>query len=128
MRAAKLTDCDELENLEMQLFPENCMNAFTLRQELAVSSGTVVDVDGHIAGYLLRRNTGGIIDILRVGVLPAYRRKGIARQLLTAALGPRTILLVRKDNDAAIKLYLELGFAITGHGANSWLMSRSQSN
>jgi GNAT superfamily N-acetyltransferase len=55
--------------------------------------------------------------ITTVGVLPAYRRRGIARELLEAALdlirergGERAILAVIDGNLPAYKLYESLGF------------------
>jgi ribosomal-protein-alanine N-acetyltransferase len=55
------------------------------------------------------------VDLLRIAVDPAYRRTGIARQLLAAALEQlpaRTVLLeVAAGNDAAAGLYAGFGFA-----------------
>jgi ribosomal-protein-alanine N-acetyltransferase len=60
-------------------------------------------------------------EILTVGVVPAARRAGIARRLLTALLaeavrrGAREVFLeVRVDNDGARALYLGEGFAEVG--------------
>jgi ribosomal protein S18 acetylase RimI-like enzyme len=55
------------------------------------------------------------VDLLRVAVDPAYRRTGLGRQLLAAALdehSTRTVLLeVAAGNEAAIGLYAGFGFA-----------------
>ena len=56
-------------------------------------------------------------EILTVGVVPAARRRGIARRLLAALLAeaararraPRCFLEVRVDNDAARALYAQRG-------------------
>jgi ribosomal protein S18 acetylase RimI-like enzyme len=55
--------------------------------------------------------------ISNVAVLPAYRRRGIARGLMLASLrevaqrqGAWTVLQVRSDNHSAHELYLALGF------------------
>lgn len=52
-----------------------------------------------------------------VGVLPAYRRRGLARKLVEACIdlarrhrAPQTVLDVIKGNDPAVKLYESLGF------------------
>jgi ribosomal-protein-alanine N-acetyltransferase len=57
----------------------------------------------------------GPVDLLRIAVDPAYRRTGLARQLLAAALEQlpaRTVLLeVAAGNEAAAGLYAGFGFA-----------------
>nr|WP_238356921.1 GNAT family N-acetyltransferase [Kribbella italica] len=54
------------------------------------------------------------VDLLRIAVDPAYRRTGLGRRLLTAALEhhpTRTVLLeVAAGNKAAIGLYRGFGF------------------
>lgn len=66
------------------------------------------------AGVLI---IGDTAQIVTVGVLPAARRRGIARQMVTALMaearrrGAREVLLeVRVDNDAAQRLYASEGF------------------
>jgi ribosomal-protein-alanine N-acetyltransferase len=55
------------------------------------------------------------VDLLRIAVDPAYRRTGLGRRLLAAALeqhSTRTVLLeVAAGNEAAIGLYAGFGFA-----------------
>jgi [ribosomal protein S18]-alanine N-acetyltransferase len=60
----------------------------------------------------------GELHINNVAVLPAYRRRGLARQLLGAVLAAgeeegarRATLEVRRSNLAALRLYESLGFA-----------------
>lgn len=84
-------------------------------------SGFVWEEDGHLVGNLSlipfqldnRRN----YLIANVAVHPRYRRRGIARSLTSAALehsrkrgAGSAWLHVREDNEAAVKLYLSLGF------------------
>ena len=56
----------------------------------------------------------GIGWIATLGVLPEFRRRGIAAALLTACESqmalPRIKLSVRKDNESAIKLYRNAGY------------------
>ena len=73
--------------------------------------------DGVTAGFIGASLTFDTADITNVAVLPAFRRRGIARALLekmAARLtenGAREILLeVRKSGEAAISLYREAGF------------------
>ena len=81
--------------------------------------GYIWEEDGHIAGFT-NANRQGITDvwyISGVGVHPDYRRRGIARQLVSATLemvrsrGARVVLLdVIDANYPAYKLYQSLGF------------------
>lgn len=70
------------------------------------------------AGFILVRAIAGEAEILALGVLPAARRRGIARQLLAAGSAEaasrgtaRIFLEVASDNLAARALYLAAGFA-----------------
>lgn len=74
---------------------------------MLVGNATITRADGAANDWI----------ISNVAVLPAYRRRGIARQLVEAAIdyarerGARRILLqVRADNEAARRLYLSHGF------------------
>jgi ribosomal-protein-alanine N-acetyltransferase len=64
---------------------------------------------------------GDSAEVLTVGVIPAARRRGIARRLLRALLGEasargarETFLEVRVDNLAARRFYEIEGFAQVG--------------
>lgn len=90
---------------------------------LGISLGHVWIEEGHLVGnvsiYPSRypRELGSAWVIANVGVHPQYQRRGIARQLMLAALqtiaargGAHAILQVDYDNDPAIALYEQLGF------------------
>ncbi len=60
-------------------------------------------------------------EILRIGVLPAYRRQGIGEQVLGRALArlqrqgvEKVFLEVRASNVAAQGLYGKMGFSVIG--------------
>ena len=81
----------------------------------------IAEIAGKIAGY-----TGLwiILDeghITNVAVHPDYRRRGIARKLVSSLIeaahteGARSYTLeVRASNDSAISLYQSLGFKVSG--------------
>jgi GNAT superfamily N-acetyltransferase len=81
--------------------------------------GYVWQEDGQIAGVTIvqRRGSTDVWIVGTVGVLPAYRRRGIARKLVEAALdlirergGKKAWLSVIAGNVPAYKLYEKLGF------------------
>ena len=71
-----------------------------------------------LAGYLLSHDVLDEVHIMQVAVAPAYRRKGIAKQLsqhlLDAKQGRVLLLEVRESNRPAQSLYAKLGFAHSG--------------
>lgn len=83
--------------------------------------GYVWIVDGRLVGNVtLMRESGarGLWSVSNVAVLPAYRRQGIARRLMEAAIrraldrgAHRLVLEVSAENEAARRLYHSLGFA-----------------
>jgi ribosomal protein S18 acetylase RimI-like enzyme len=74
-------------------------------------------LDGVTAGAALAVANRGWVGLTAVHTLPAYRRRGVARDLLGAltawanAQGSRQLYLqVEADNGAALRLYAGLGF------------------
>lgn len=82
----------------------------------------LVAVDGDaVAGYVGSQTVLGETDMMNVAVAAAYRRRGIAEQLILAlveelkAAGSHCLTLeVRASNAPAIALYEKLGFSQTG--------------
>ena len=74
-----------------------------------------------VAGYIGVQEISGDAYVTNVAVLPEYRRQGIGRALLCAAIdGARRrgcaflTLEVRPSNADAIRLYVSLGFSLMG--------------
>jgi ribosomal-protein-alanine N-acetyltransferase len=78
----------------------------------------IAECASRVAGFLVTRLVAqGEFEILNLAVSPELRRKGVAGQLIRAALAdsPGTYYLeVRESNHPARKLYLSLGFEQTG--------------
>lgn len=115
---ASWRDLNGLRQLERACFAED---AWPLLDLLAVLTfpATVrlkATVGEQLAGFIAGdvRTSDGIGWITTLGVLPEYRRKGIARALLTACEGmisqPRLRLSVRRSNTAAQLLYRQAGY------------------
>jgi ribosomal-protein-alanine N-acetyltransferase len=76
---------------------------------------------GDPAGLAICRIAGGEAEILTIAVTPWARRRGVARALMTAAIGAaqgagasEVFLEVDIDNLPAIGLYTRLGFIRSG--------------
>lgn len=107
---------------QIEALPLARVEAF-VRENVAADAAQFVAVDGSVvvgwcdifpawAAAVSHRGTVGM------GVLPAYRGKGLGRRLLSACLAKATAqgmtrieLEVRADNERAIRLYEGLGFA-----------------
>ena len=127
-------EADELAEIDQDLFGEDSLSEATLRRELAtgicfIAREAISKVeDTNILGYALLRSDEGIHDLLRLGVRPSQQGKGIGRALLhearAACLG-KMMLLVKKENQKARKLYESEGFKLEGELKDSWLMVTS---
>lgn len=124
LRVARVEDAPAIAELEMELFPGECFNEYTIRRELEVGIGWVEDEP--FSGYVLVRLDGELADITRLGVSEEFQGKGVGSRLLEKALttAPKIMLSVRKYNLRALKLYLTRGFKITAEIGDSWVMLR----
>jgi [ribosomal protein S18]-alanine N-acetyltransferase len=80
----------------------------------------VATVGGSIAGYSIACFTRHGAEIVSVGVRPKFRQQGVATALLKKTLqrvkkaGAAAVwLMVRRENEGAIRLYRRLGFVRT---------------
>ena len=82
----------------------------------------VAVVDGQVAGFLvLRWLAADEGEILNLAIAPEFRRRGLARSLLSDALEHfrgSMFLEVRESNQAAQKFYEALGFHKVSHRLN----------
>jgi len=85
------------------------------------SFGLLAVVDAEPVGLAIALAMGTEAEILTLGVLPRFRRRGIGRSLLAAvtdrvarAGGARLLLEVAADNFAAQALYGDAGFLEVG--------------
>jgi [ribosomal protein S18]-alanine N-acetyltransferase len=102
---------------------DEAWSAKTMAEILAMpgSFGLLALADDEPAGLVILLATGPEAEILSLAVVPALRRRGIARRLFEAAAGrleaqgvARLYLEVAEDNLSARSLYRSVGF--TEHG------------
>lgn len=125
------TDAQAISELESQLFPDNCMNEYTLTREIQAGDGIVIYKGGLLIGYMLVRDDKDdeVMDLLRLGIREGYQGQGLGRRLLDDLDQTELkdfVLTVRKNNRSALRLYLTRGFQIVGElSGGNWVMRRT---
>jgi ribosomal protein S18 acetylase RimI-like enzyme len=126
IRQATREDLARISELELLLFPENAMTPLMLERELGVSWMFLVGRPA--VAYAIVGRDDELLDLLRLGVAPAFHHHGCGAALLKYVLSLQqpVMLTVRKNNAPALRLYRKHGFEVVGHvsaGAEaSWVM------
>ena len=123
-RKLKLRDLNAIELIERTSYPtpwSRSMFAGELAKPSSICLGAVDVEQEELVGYLIISRYVDAWHVMNIAVAPDYRRRGIARSLMerlfevTARDARRGYTLeVRVSNEAAIRLYEELGFKTRG--------------
>jgi ribosomal-protein-alanine N-acetyltransferase len=123
-RKLKLRDLGAIEEIERTSYPtpwSRSMFAGELAKPSSICLGAVEADKDELVGYLIISRYVDAWHVMNIAVAPEYRRRGIARSLMerlfevTARDARRGYTLeVRVSNEAAIRLYEELGFKTRG--------------
>jgi ribosomal protein S18 acetylase RimI-like enzyme len=125
IRLATLEDADRLAELEILLFPDNCLNEFSVRKELL--AGRCWVIGDPIMAYALVRVDSRLSDLLRLGVVPEHQGQGHGKSLLRHVISecPGDLMLqVQQDNERAWSLYRKHGFHVSTITEGVWFMRR----
>ncbi len=122
IQPATWRDLNTLRQVEIQCFGKDAWPLLDLIAALTFPDIIRLKaiVDGQMVGFIAgdKKLSDGLGWITTLGVLPEFRRKGIASALLKACEVqlnlPRIRLCVRRSNDSAILLYLRFGYAQVG--------------
>lgn len=123
IRPTTPADLEALEGLEQSAFSDPW--TVTMLEEALAGRGAValvaVDATDAVIASVMARQVADEGEILTLAVDPAWRRRGIGRRLLAAALdqlgqgGVTAVWLeVRESNLAARLMYLSAGFIAAG--------------
>ena len=112
---------DEIMEIERSSYRFPWSQGFFLQEiQVPCARSILAEVDEKIIGYVLFWLLPGTIDIHNLATHVNYRRRGVARLLLSQVLGhareqsvSRVTLEVRKSNLPAQKLYESIGFLIS---------------
>jgi ribosomal-protein-alanine N-acetyltransferase len=123
-RRLSLRDLPAIEEIEQRSYAtpwSRSMFAGELSKPSSICLGAFDGPTGKLAGYLIISRYVDAWHVMNLAVAPALRRQGIATALLerlftqTAGESRRGYTLeVRVSNDAAIKLYEQMGFKARG--------------
>ena len=122
VQPANLRDLNSLRRLEQACFPKDAWPLLDMIGVLSMPNIVrlkAVDAD-QLVGFIAAdvRPGQNIAWIATVGVLPEYRRRGVATALLAACEGRLKVgcvrLSVRTSNEAAIQLYKRLSYRPVG--------------
>ena len=117
---------EPLAMLHGACFPDDPWEAGAMARLIALtgSFGWLAWEGRNPVGFILVRDLRNECEILSLGVVPRWRRRGIGQDLLRAAIAearrralPSLVLEVATDNDAATGLYAGFGFVAVGRRA-----------
>jgi len=112
-------DLDEVSNIEAEIYDYDIWSRESFREEVELKSHAhcfVLTEGLVIAGYIVVWFFAGELHIGNVGVSPAFRRKGLGKELIRFILArfpeaETAYLEVKKTNSPAIRLYEQFGFS-----------------
>ena len=123
-RKLKLPDLNAIEEIERTSYPtpwSRSMFAGELAKPSSICLGAVDAEREELVGYLIISRYVDAWHVMNIAVAPEYRRRGIARSLMERLFDVTSrdarrgyTLEVRVSNEAAIRLYEELGFKARG--------------
>jgi [ribosomal protein S18]-alanine N-acetyltransferase len=123
-RKLKLRDLNAVEEIERTSYPtpwSRSMFAGELAKPSSICLGAVESEQEELVGYLIISRYVDAWHVMNIAVAPEYRRRGIARSLMERLFDVTSrdarrgyTLEVRVSNEAAIRLYEELGFKARG--------------
>ena len=125
IRPATAGDLDAVVELEQTCLGADAWSRGLVEQGIAAALPTVsylvAEVEGVVVGHAVASAAGDDAELQRIAVDPAYRRRGLAGELLAAVESSaaadgasRLLLEVREDNTTAAAFYESRGFVEVG--------------
>lgn len=128
IRAARPEDLAAVFSLEKACFSDPWSQPLLEKSLTDQTLFLIACTEGELAGYFLGALVLDELQIFRVAVAPAFRRKGIGRSLLTEAVkrsgAAFAFLEVRASNASAIALYRSCGYKEIGVRKNFYTAPR----
>jgi ribosomal protein S18 acetylase RimI-like enzyme len=110
LRPGEEGDVDALAALERELFGVDAWSVESVRDEL-LAGRVAVATDPDVVGYVVTRQAGDVVDLMRIAVARSCRRRGLAGALLAEVTSDvRMLLEVSAENAGALAFYAAEGF------------------
>ncbi len=110
---AKKSNVSAIDAINKESMPEN-YDQYFLESVISEHLSYIAKHNNDVVGYILIGKIDGNYCMISLAVAEQYRRNGIAKKLITLALGNfksrRLLLHVRKSNTVAVDLYQQFGF------------------
>jgi ribosomal protein S18 acetylase RimI-like enzyme len=130
LRPARSSDADDILRINALAFGPFWQydDAVVLGWVLASDRAVVAEVSGQVAGFAVTTLglSGNYAHLIRVATDPAFRRRGIGRQLVVDSIlfsrdvqAPGLALNTQASNRVSRRLYESLGFRQTGHALSA---------
>ncbi len=120
IRPATTDDVAAVAALEAEIFGVDAWTTAMVAEELTGPRRRAWVADD-VVGYAVTLHTDDVVDLQRIAVAPAHRRRGVARALLDVAMressGSRMLLEVSAANETAVAFYAAAGFVQIGRRA-----------
>lgn len=102
----------EIEEIEKTIFKATSYSYKTLLEMNNLDNYNifVYTEDEKVIAYLIVMDGIDCFEIMKIAVLPEYRNRGVARELLEKIKIKDIFLEVRQSNEPAINFYLKNGF------------------
>jgi [ribosomal protein S18]-alanine N-acetyltransferase len=111
VRPATAADVEAVTALDRERFGPDAWTAAQVAEELLGVHRRAWVAGEPVLGYAVTRTVGDVTDLQRIAVHRAHRRRGLARELLGAAVdGRRMLLEVSARNTGAVAFYAAAGF------------------
>lgn len=115
-------ELDLVFGMEISCFPKEFWSEEQIYSHHTYQDSIIYWIQAHPVGYLIYMQNQFEIEILRLGVLPDYRKQKIASQLIDFLKNTNkskdVFLEVNEKNTSAISLYVKAGFSIVGKRKN----------
>ncbi len=133
----KTTDISKIKELDDAIFIDSSYTINTYECMLGYNEFYFICNDKDPIGFVIVQSVGNEYELIKVGTLQEYRRKGYAYGALLELLATTTydafLLEVKGHNTKAISLYEKLGFELIGQrkdyygeGIDAFLMRYSK--
>ncbi len=118
----KTNNIQLIKSLDDEIFGSSSYKLETYQIMLKSNDFFLISIDDINIGFIIIQRIASDYELIKVGMLPSYRQKGLTYGALLELLGTleyeNFLLELKSTNTQALNLYQKLGFEINGHRKN----------